>query len=179
MPICDQMAINYRAEIAWQTDYAESPLQYDALYANLEGGFTFNHFSIGAGWEDLGSGRNSGLGGGRASFRTPLATLHAFNGWDDVFVNTPANGLHDLYGYAQVVLPAAIPVRFIYHKYDADWGGDNYGQEFDVIASKKLGKYWTALLKYACYEGEDAPAPSLALTGVDVQKAWAQLEFNY
>jgi hypothetical protein len=178
-PIDDRMAVDYRAEIAWQTDYADSPLRYDALYANLEGGFTFKPFSIGAGWEDLGSGKNAGAGGGRASFRTPLATLHAFNGWDDVFVNTPANGLHDLYGYAQIVLPAQVPVRFVYHKYDADAGGGDYGQEFDVVASKKFGKYWSALLKYAYYEGEDVPAPSLALAGIDIQKAWAQVEFNY
>jgi hypothetical protein len=178
-PLDEQMAIDYRAEVAWQTDYADSPLNYEALYVNIEAGFTLKPFSIGAGWENLGSDANTGTGGGQASFRTPLATLHAFNGWDDVFVITPANGLHDLYSYAQVVLPGSVPVRFIYHKYDADSGAGDYGQEFDLVASKKFTKYWTALIKYAYYDGEDPAPPSLAQAGVDIQKAWAQLEFNY
>src|ERR1035438_4740700 len=40
-------------------------------------------------------------GKGRTGFQTPLATLHAFNGWDDVFLTTPADGLQDIYTYAQ------------------------------------------------------------------------------
>ena len=60
-----------------------------------------------------------------------------------------------------------------YHKYNADHGSGNYGQEYDVVASKKFGKYWTALLKYACYNGDDAPA------AYTVNKFWAQVEFNF
>ena len=30
-------------------------------------------------------------------FRTPLATLHAFNGWADLFLDTPPDGLSDIY----------------------------------------------------------------------------------
>ncbi len=87
--------------------------------------------------------------------------------------------MRNLYGYAQVTLPAQIPIRFVYHKFDADYGGGNYGQEFDVVASKKFGKYWTVLLQYAYYQGEDAAAPSLAVANVDIQKFWAQVEFNF
>jgi hypothetical protein len=178
-PVSDKTSFDYRAEFAWQTEYADSPLQYGAEYYNLEGGVNVKPFAFGAGYEDLGSDANTGAGGGRASFRTPLATLHAFNGWDDVFTTTPANGLRDLYGYAQVVLPAEIPLRFVYHKYDADYGSGDYGQEFDVVVSKKFSRYWTALVKYAYYQGEDAAAPSLKSPGVDIQKLWAQIEFNY
>ncbi|EIL96107.1 putative lipoprotein, partial [Rhodanobacter thiooxydans LCS2] len=42
------------------------------------------------GWEHLG-------GNGRHALQTPLATLHAFNGWDDQFGVTPAGGLEDRY----------------------------------------------------------------------------------
>ena len=179
-PVGDKVSVDYRAEFAWQTDYADSTLRYGTEYYNLEGGANINPFAFGAGYEDLGSGSNTGAGGGRASFRTPLATLHAFNGWDDVFLATPANGLRDLYGYVQVALPVVkVPVRFVYHKYDADYGGADYGSEFDVVASKKFGKHWTALVKYAYYSGQDAAAPSLAVGGVDIQKFWAQVEFNF
>ena len=37
--------------------------------------------------------------------QTPLATLHAFNGWADMFLTTPANGLQDLYFRASYTLP--------------------------------------------------------------------------
>lgn len=178
-PISQKISVDYRAEFAYQTDYGDSLLRYDADYYNLELGATVDPFSFGGGIEDLGSGVNSGAGGGRASFRTPLATLHAFNGWDDVFLTTPANGLRDIYGYAQVMLPTKIPLRFVYHKYDADYGSGDYGQEFDAVISKKFAKHWNVLVKYAYYQGQDAPAPSLAVGNVDIQKFWAQLEFNF
>lgn len=178
-PVSDKISVDYRAEFAWQTDYGNSTLNYGTEYYNLEAGANIKPFALGAGYEDLGSGANSGVAGGRASFRTPLATLHAFNGWDDVFLLTPANGLRDLYGYAQMTLPLRIPLRFVYHKFDADYGDADYGQEFDIVASKQFGKYWTVLLKYAYYAGQDAAAPALAAANVDIQKFWAQVEFNF
>jgi len=89
--------------------------------------------------------------------------------------------LRDLYGYVQVTLPEQLPVRFVYHKFDADYGSGNYGQEFDVIASKNFGKYWMASVEYAYYQGQDAAPGSFLATAahVDVQKFWAQVEFNF
>jgi hypothetical protein len=172
-PVGEKAAVDYRAEYAFQTEYGDSTLNYNANYYNVESGLNIKPVAFGAGYEVLGSGANSGAGGGRTGFRTPLATLHAFNGWDDVFLTTPNNGLQDIYGYFQVTLPAEIPVRFIYHKYYADYSGGNYGQEYDVVASKKFFKYWTALVKYACYNGVDKPY------NFTVNKFWAQVEFNF
>ena len=64
-------------------------------------------------------------------------------------------------------------MRFVYHKYNADYGSGDYGQEYDVVASKKFGKYWNVLVKYACYNGQAAPA------AYTVNKFWAQVEFNF
>jgi hypothetical protein len=178
-PVTDKFSLAYRGEFAWQTDYGDSTLSYQAPYYNAEISGNIKPFAFGAGAEGLGSGANSGPAGGRAGFRTPLATLHSFNGWADVFLNTPNDGLQDIYAFAQVTLPAQIPLRFVYHKFDAEHGGGDYGQEFDAVASKKFGKYWTALLKYAYYEGKDAAAPALAVPNVNVQKFWAQVEFNF
>jgi hypothetical protein len=180
-PVNERLAFDYRAEFAWQTEFASSPLRYGTYYYNLEGGVNIKPFALGAGYEDLGSGENTGTTGGRASFRTPLATLHPFNGWANVFNTIPADGLRDLYGYVQVTLPEQVPVRFVYHKFDADYGSGNYGQEFDVIASKNFGKYWMASVEYAYYQGQDAAMGSFLATAphVDVQKFWAQVEFNF
>jgi hypothetical protein len=178
-PLGSELLVDYRAEFAWQTQYANSPLEYSADYYNLEAGARVRAVAFGAGYEDLGSGVNSGAGGGRASFRTPLATFHPFNGWADVFLTTPTDGLRDLYTYVEVDLPAQIPVRFVFHQFNAAYGGGNYGQEYDVVASKKFGKNWTILAEFADYEGQDAPLPSLPVPDVRIQKVWAQVEFNY
>ena len=170
--ITERLSIGYRAEVAWQTDYADSPLEYEAEYYNVEIGATLKPFSLGGGYEVLGTDNNAG-------FRTPLSTLHAFNGWADVFLATPAKGLRDIYGFAQVVLPCQVPLRVVYHKFDADSGGGDYGQELDVMASKRFGKYWAALLKYSFYDGEDAAPPALAVAAVELHKFWAQVEFNF
>jgi len=114
----------------------------------------------------LGSDNNQG-------FRTPLATLHAFNGWNDVFLATPALGLRDLYGFVQVTLPWKLPLRLVYHKFDSDEGSADYGQEFDVQLVRSFGKHWSALLKYGYFDGEDAPY------AFNLHKFWAQVEFNF
>jgi hypothetical protein len=171
-PVSDKVKLDYRAEFAWQTEYADSPLNYQTEYYNIELGANIKPFIVGAGYEVLGS--DSGVG-----FKTPLATLHAFNGWADVFLATPAAGLQDLYAFAQVTLPEEIPLRVVYHKFDAEAGDDDYGYEIDAVVSKKFGKHWAAMLKYAYYAGEDVAAPSLTAADVDIQKFWAQVEFNF
>jgi hypothetical protein len=60
----------------------------------------------------------------------------------------------------------------VYHKFDADSGSGDFGQEFVVLLSRKLGKHWTALAKYAYYDAEDLPY-------TDVHKFWLLLECNY
>jgi hypothetical protein len=177
-PVNNKLAFDYRTEFAWQENDGDSKLQYSAAYINAEAGACYQPFAAGAGWEDLGSGVNSGTAGGRASFRTPLST-HIFDGWAGLFITIPENGLHDLYAYAQVTLPAQIPLRFVYHKFDADSGGGDYGQEFDVLATWKFGQYWRFLLKYAYYQGADAAPPIITVPHVDVQHLWAQVEFTY
>jgi len=164
-------AVDYRAEFAWQTDYESSNVDYETEYYHLAAGGTYDIFTAGLGYEVLGSDNNQG-------FRTPLATLHAFNGWADVFLNTPAAGLTDLYLYAGLTLPGNIPFKFVYHKFDADSGSGDFGQEFDFIATRSFGKNWKVLLKYAFYDSDEASPPAQA-TPSDVQKFWAQLEFNY
>jgi len=178
-PVSDKVSLGCRAEFAWQTDYADSLLDYGTEYYNFELGANIKPFALGAGYEVLGSDANDRLAGGRASFRTPLATLHAFNGWNDLFLNTPAVGLRDFYAYAQVTLPWQVPLRFVYHKYEADSGSADFGHEFNVMATKSFGKHWTAMLKYGFYDGEDAAPPAIAVPDIDVHKFWTQLEFNY
>lgn len=156
----------YRGEFALQSDYADNTVSYDTEYYLLDLKGTLGRFNVGAGYEVLGSDNGQG-------FRTPLATLHACNGWADVFLTTPGAGLTDLYLSAGVNLPGNVPVNFIYHKFDAETGGADFGQEYDLVASRKFGKNWTLLAKYAYYDGKAAPS---AFTK---QVFWAEVEFNF
>lgn len=178
-PVNDRLTIDYRAEFAWQNQYADTPLRYDASYYNVEAGANITPFAFGAGYEVLGSSANSGTGGGRVGFKTPLASLHPFNGWAEAFTTHPANGLRDIYGFVQVTLLAQIPLRFVYHKFNADFGGGNFGQEFDVLVTRKFGKNWSVLLKYANYLGKDIAAPAITAPNVNIQRFWAAVEFNF
>ena len=180
----EKVSLGYRGEFAYQTDYADSTLDYGAEYYNIEASATLKlgspipSVALGAGYEVLGTDSNDGTGPASVGFKTPLATLHAFNGWADVFLTTPAKGLRDAYGFVQVTLPYDVPVRAIYHSYEADSGGGDFGQEFDVQVSKKFAKYWTALVKYAYYDGKDAIA-GINGSPFDKHLFWAQLEFNF
>jgi len=158
--------VNYRGEFAWQTDYGSSTLDYQTEYYNVEVSGDYDRYSVGVGYEVLGSDNGQG-------FKTPLATLHAFNGWADVFLTTPATGLTDFYAFVGAKLPGNIPVKAVYHKFDADTGGADFGWEIDVVASRQFGKYFTALVKYAHYDGMGSPF------AFDKDVFWAQLEFNY
>jgi len=160
--------VSYRAEYAHQIDYGNQPADYAADYVNLELGGEHRRLNAGAGYEFLGA--DNGV-----RFSTPLGTVVAFNGWSEVFVVNPPspNGLRDGYAWVGVNLPGDIPLKVMFHKFDSATGGLDFGTEWDVIASRKLGKRWTVMIKYAHYNGKDAPF------AFDAQRFWLQTEFNF
>ena len=156
------------ASYATQSDYGANPTADQADYYNLQAALTLFGFTATAGYEELGSD------GGVAAFQTPLATLHAFNGWADLFTTTPANGLRDYY----VGIGRSIGVPFLpglkadltYHQFDSDFGGLDYGSEWDASLGFKLGPVGL-LAKYANYDAEGF--------AVDTEKFWLQAEVNF
>ncbi|HTO02874.1 MAG TPA: alginate export family protein [Opitutus sp.] len=160
----DSLKLSYRTEYARQSGYGSSPLSYAADYYLGELGLVAKPGSIGAGYEVLGT--DNGVG-----FKTPLATLHAFNGWADIFLNTPAGGLRDTYVKAGAALPRGIGLLAFFHRFETDTGMD-LGEEWDVQLTRKFGKYFTGVLKYADFNRDSLTVPN-------VQKLWVQAEFNY
>ncbi|MFT6030425.1 MAG: hypothetical protein ACI8O8_002170 [Oleiphilaceae bacterium] len=80
-----------------------------------------------------------GAGTGSISCETPLATLYKFNGWADVFLNTPADGLTDLYASAAGKVSGG-KWMVAYHEFDSDEGSTDLGSELDISFSKGFGK---------------------------------------
>lgn len=161
----DAGKLTLRAEAARQTDYGLQPLNYSANYWMAEAGLNQGLWQVGGGYEVLGSD------GGRKGFATPLATLHAYNGWADVFLATPASGLRDLYAWIGGMLPGDVNTRVTWHRFEADRGGSRMGDEWDAQAGRAFGKNWNALAKVAFFDGRGALP--------DVSKYWLQVEFSF
>ena len=155
-------------EFATQSDAGSAPVSYSANYYHLDADWSAkNGLSIGAGIESLGG---DDVVGGRA-FRTPLATLHLFQGWADQFLATPNAGVDDIYlkvGYKT----GKWTFKGIYHDFSAQSGSADWGSEFDASASRKLGERYSVLFKGAWFRA-DNPAFS------NVTKIWIMLTANF
>ena len=151
------------AALAHQSDVGNSPLDYSAPYYFVEAKVSIGHIGMTAGHEVLGSDD------GNAGFRTPLATLHKFQGWADVFLGTPATGVKDSYlGMSAKVGKATLAV--IYHAFAPYEGGADYGDEIDVVVNFHLHKALKLQLKYASYSAESF--------SVDTEKLWASVRLT-
>lgn len=78
----------WTVEYARQSGYANNPDSYGVNYWLIEPRWTVQGITAKAGLEQLG-------GNGVHALQTPLAALHAFNGWYDQFATMPAGGLQD------------------------------------------------------------------------------------
>jgi hypothetical protein len=164
-PAAGKARMSYRIEAATQGDHGANSLKYTANYAALEIGGVFKAGGVTLGREVLGSNRNVG-------FKTPLATLHAFNGWADLFLATPSAGLRDTYLKATANLPAGFSLLGFHHQFENAAGGADFGRELDLQLTRRLGASFTVLAKFADFRSASTAYP-------DVRKIWVQVEFNY
>ncbi len=149
-------SLRYRIVFADQTDFADGDAAIDVGYVHGEIGVDFAPVGVLLGYELL-------EGNGSYGFSTPLATLHAWNGWVDRFLNTPPDGLRDVY-LVLSASPGAWKVAGNYHIYDADVGGADYGKEVGLVASRPFCKTFSFTLKAADYSTDGF--------GADVRKIW-------
>ncbi|NCF72421.1 MAG: alginate export family protein [Gammaproteobacteria bacterium] len=156
------------AEFATQSDIANNPVSYDADYAHLSGMWSGeNGLALGIAYESLGGSSSAE----DAMFRTPLATLHAFQGWADKFLTTPDAGIDDI--FATVKYKAGKwNLTAVYHDFSSEAGSVDYGTEFDVSAGTKLSDNYGVLFKGAFFSGETGGIP-------DTNKFWIMFTANY
>ena len=172
----DEVPMGVYLEYARQSDAGDNVQQYQANYFHAMAHAGFEGVTIEAGFERLGSdaaGLDEDGNQTFASVKSPLATLHKFNGFADVFLVTPDEGLEDRYvtlGYTWSLGDKLGPLltKVFYHDFSSDEGGDDLGAEFDAVIAKPIplkgvsGKL-NALIKYADY---DAPSGGNDLTRV-------------
>ena len=157
-----EQTLTYRAEYAQQSaDTGSADLDTDYLLADT--GTSISGVSLTLGNERLGSDD------GQYGFQTPLATKHAFNGWADVFLSTPANGLDDRYLKVGGKL-GKVKLAAHYHDFSAMEGSDRYGDEIDLLATMKLAERYTVGAKFADYRANGL--------GNDTRRVWLWLQFS-
>ena len=178
----------YTLEFATQSDGGNNPVSYRARYTLAEAGVDLKTVVFKLGYEVLGSdlGAITKASGARVaagkSFSTPLATLHAFNGWADMFLTTPPQGLEDVYLSAEAKL-AGFNLGAVYHDYRANkntalLSASQLGTEWNIVASRAFGKNYALGLKFARYSASATPATTFA-GNVDTDKAWLWGELKF
>ena len=160
--------ILYAAEYARQQNLSGNPRVFALDYLLLEPGVKAGPVTVRLGYERL-------EGDGTVGLQTPLATLHAFNGWADKFLTTPANGLEDLYvdaGYkvGGKVL-GGLTLRGMWHRFRSTRAGLDYGSEWNALVSYPVNRKITVSAKFARYDA-DAFA-------TDTTKAWFSVEAKF
>lgn len=158
----DTVNLRYEVEYANQMDSADNPNEIDARYNLAKVGVDVNAWNFDIAYEVLGAGD------GRVT--TPLATLHAHNGWADKFLATPAEGLVDLFfsaGWAKNGWGA----KAIYHDFTSDEMSIDFGTELDLLLTKKLPCGATLGLKGALYSADAHSS--------DTEKFWVWLAKSF
>lgn len=143
--LSDKAAVVYELEFANQRDSGDNSNQIDANYLHASLGGKIDRFTLIAGRETLDGNSKDG------QFRTPLATLHKFNGWADKFLSTPTNGLEDTY-VSLSWQKQALVLKAIYHDFEADEGGTSYGEEVDLLLTWKTPSNIQLGFKAALYD---------------------------
>lgn len=168
LPIHQGLILGYAATWARQSDYRRNPNDYAATYGLGEASLTRGGLTATLGYELLGASRGAAL----TSVQAPLGAAFKFNGWVGKFVTTPPDGVRDLYGslawgrktvgpFDSVIISAG------YHRFRSDRIDRPYGEELDLLAAVKHGRY-TLAARLGRYRANGF--------ATDTTKTWLQLD---
>lgn len=156
-------AFNLAARVARQQEWGDNPFSYNAPYYFVEAQLPVASATFALGREVLGTD------GGTAPFRTPLGTLHKFQGWTDKFLSTPPAGVADTYLTASGPL-GNVAVTVAFHNFVSVEGSLDYGREAGVSAVWPAGPLGLQF-KLAHYGAGDL--------ATDTVKAWFVVAYAF
>lgn len=141
-------------EYAHQNDHADNPNNISFDYYSAEPGVTFGQWTLKALYESI-------EGNGTNAMQFVLGTNHAFDGWVDKFLTTPANGLVD--ASAGVTYVAKSENAYLngtkaivaYHDFSAERGSADYGTEWNALLEQTFEKRYTLGIKLGHYNADD------------------------
>jgi hypothetical protein len=147
----DLYGVTLYGELAWQ-DKAGLLGEEESMYAHVTA-----TKELSAGDTKLGA-LTLGVEHLDAGFKTPLATVHAFNGFADVTDAARISGAHN--GLTDLYLAHTIPVVFgikwtnVLHAMGDNEFSTGYGWEYDSVLVKKFDDHFTAIGKFAWFNSE-------------------------
>lgn len=153
-PVADGVTGLLNLEYARQNDYADNPNSISFNYYSIEPGVTFGQWTLKGQYESI-------EGNGTNAMQFALGTNHAFDGWVDKFLTTPANGLVDAnIGITYVAKSEntwlnGTKAMLVYHDFSAERGSADYGTEWDASVEQTFQQYYTAGIKLGAYNADD------------------------
>jgi hypothetical protein len=180
-PLNDQWGVLYTAEYAHQEDAADNPNSYDEDYFLGEIGLKtkFDGFLVKTLMAKFGYELLGGDGSPNGAFVTPLATGHAYQGWADRFLTTPNSGIEDFIVTAVAGLDYNMKFIFAYHNLNSDAGSFDYGDEFDVLLTKKFMKHYVVGTKASFYNADTSVSNAAGTPSADATKVWVWFQFKF
>ena len=173
----------YNATYATQSDYRRNTTAYDLDYWSVDVAGTFDIYTVKAGFESL-------EGNGTRGFTTPLATVHAFQGWSDAFVQATGGNKGFVDGIEDFNLTFNAKPRFKltylfnsdlivrYHDFNDQKTGADLGHEWDLQAQAAVTPKLSVALKYADFEREAKVPLGTATPPPSRTKVWLTLEYK-
>lgn len=173
----------YNATWARQSDYHHNTPDFSLDYFGADLAATFDIYTAKVSYESL-------EGDGTRGFTTPLATVHAFNGWSDAFVSPGGNksfvdGLEDL-NVSLNVKPRFRATYFFntdlvarYHDFDDQRTGANLGHEWDLQFTAAITTKLSVQLKYADFKRVKTVLVGTAAPPASRTKTWLTLEYKF
>ena len=189
--LTDNISLGFWLEYAYQNDPTltshenqKQNIGASYYYISVKPAYksSFGKFWLEVGYEFL-EGADKGE---TAGFTTPLATLHAHNGWADVFLKY--TGTSNKYGLEDFRVGIGFKNKTIgkifarYHNFKADktfpGGGDNFGEEIDIVYTRKILKNLVFGAKAAFYSADDE-AKNAGIGAKDVTKFWVWVTYKW
>lgn len=180
MPLVAGFTADLIGTYAHQSNYRENPVSADLNYWRGEGSLGFADVTATVGYEGM-------EGSGKLGFSTPLATTHLYDGWADMFLNTPANGLSNFYvkgsysaaPVARMLHVSSVTATVVHRDFATDLTNGNpdhgLGTEWDEALELGITKSASVLLQFADYNGA-----GLAYGGFkDKSVSWVQFAYKY
>jgi hypothetical protein len=173
----------YNATYAQQSDYKGATAPYELDYYGADLAATFDIYTVRLSYEVL-------EGNGVRGFTTPLATVHAFQGWADAWVSPGGNkGFRD--GLKDLNLTATFRPRFKftylfnteftvrYHDFDDELTGADLASEWNLQVTAAITPKLSLLIKYADFDRENTVPVGTAAPPASRNKGWISLEYRF
>lgn len=175
----DGPRVGVKARFARQESTGENPLDFAHNYTRVETYARAAGLRFGVGVEALG-------GDGTSAFQTPFGDLHSFNGFTDRFLETPDEGLEDLFitaGYSAAPAVTApwiseIDLEAAFHTFMATERARDYGSEWTASARVDFGARISVEAKAAHYNASGFPTSATGFS-TDATKVWAGIRARF